>query len=178
MLSETEPRPMPTPESALRTLRILTVSMAIGPLLLAAIAYATRRGAPPPRPPIPDLIVTILVVTWVGAAMVLPGVIASNQARAVTDRRPESREPKGEALEASRNALAGVYLVRGIIRSALLEGASFFLMVSYLIGGPAWELILGVVLAGGVAVGFPTRGGIEGWIEARLDEARERGMLA
>ena len=72
----------------------------------------------------------------------------------------------------SRNALAGVYQVRGIIRSALLEGASFFLMVSYLIGGPAWELILGVVLAGGVAVGFPTRDGIEGWIEPGSTKAR------
>ncbi len=68
-----------------------------------------------------------------------------------------------------------VFVTRTIVGSALLEGGALANLIAYMLEGQWFSLVLGIVLALGIAAGVPTRDGVESWVERqlrRLDEIR------
>ena len=63
--------------------------------------------------------------------------------------------------------VAGSYQVKLIVGLALLEGAAFLNLVAYLLEGRTLSLWMAVLLAGLLAMRFPTVAGVENWLEGR-----------
>jgi hypothetical protein len=65
--------------------------------------------------------------------------------------------------------LWAIYQTTLLIALALLEGSAFLLLVAYLIEGTVLCLVAGLLVAGGMACYFPTKEGINRWVETQRE---------
>ncbi len=176
---------MPTPsddqlyQATLRAMRIVIVVLLVGVSLMLVVAFTVIRAgrwfAPEPwRLTLP--LGTMALGTAVVAAVlsfILPGLQASSLIRKM-DRpstydgsegpyqRPETET--GRLLEIARESM--------IVGVGLLEGAAFFNAIAYLLEGGAIPLITCLLLVGLIASKYPTRFGLENWVDERRTSPR------
>lgn len=168
-------------DARLRTMQIIAAAIVVGAVIFFAIALFVRlggnRGAPADRPILSYVALTVAVfdvfVYWF-----IPDLVAANTRRQIA--RGTWTPPQGPrnfptpTTDAER--LWIVFQNRLIIGLALLEGATFFLLIAYLAEGsflalvPAWVFIIAMLMQ------FPTRVGVERWVEEQqqlLQEERQ-----
>jgi hypothetical protein len=68
-----------------------------------------------------------------------------------------------------------LYRAKTIAGAAMLEGAAFFGLITYLVNQDPIALALGGLLIVGVALHFPTRSGVIRWIDDQLLWLEQRG---
>lgn len=107
-----------------------------------------------------------LVVAFgiLAARIVVPGVITNQMLRQVAQRQPKEPDWKD---------LCGVYQTTLIIKAAMLEGATFLLMIMYMLEHSPWTLALAVVFLLLLLMHMPTPLRVDDWIERQSVSVRE-----
>ena len=161
--------------TTLRAGRIVTLALAAGiGLFLAVTAFLPRAPGPVAADPWSlrgPLAIAALVVGW-GALLLHPllqdVLIAGRMANLVRATGPVAAVPD--------RGLAGLYLNRLIVGSALLDGAAVFNAIAYCMEGSKLNLGLAILLALAVLSRIPVRERAVAWIEQRrirLEELQE-----
>jgi len=159
----------------LRGAQIIALALLSGALTFLAIALLVPLGIAWPQDQEP-------VLTWislgVGAvllvlALVVPDVIGRRQRRLLRSapaqiagrHGPIILPPPGPARDAYAGAAS--FLVRLLVRLALLEGGTFLALIVHLLERQWPSLVLAVLLMGLMAANFPTRDRLERWLNQR-----------
>jgi tellurite resistance protein TehA-like permease len=161
-------------EASLRTMRIIVAALVAGVVTFLVIAVYLRQAGRMPAPPEMPTITYIAVpfgLSVVAAYSFLPNAVAAGARRRIA-QGIWYRGPHAPALGrplSDREKLLVVYNTRLIVGAALLESVAFYLLIAYLLEGIPWSLAGAVLFAGGIAAQFPTRPGVERWLEAQMD---------
>jgi hypothetical protein len=158
-----------TLDQRLLTLRIIDFAIAMGAVTALAIFVFLRMQGQFPPPPDPPL---VSAIAWgVGILDLLVYMLVSRQVPAINRRRLATAGAGGSPEE-----WLNVYQSRLIIQLALLEGATFFFLIAYLLEGLPWNLVGAGVMLLGMLTLFPTRSGIESWIANQRELAQQEGQ--
>jgi hypothetical protein len=157
------------------TARLRVIQIIIGALLAGAVSFLgmavwLRAIGDQPRPGMP-------AVTYFGLAGAVLNVIFSfvipSKLTGAARKRIAATVPGRDLVEHGRSATADdagqlctVYNNQMIIGAALLEGATFFLLIAYIVEGQLISPIVAALLIAGIAWRFPTRERLTTWIEA------------
>ena len=141
----------PTLDQTVRALQIITGSLVMGVLLLAAIAVVGLGVlAPPPQGLILSGIGVVFAVAAFVMHLVVPAIIARQQARS-----------------AEGDALHGIYQQKTIVGLAILEGAAFFNLVALIVEHNWWSLAIAGGLVFWMLAMFPTKTSVDQWVETQ-----------
>jgi hypothetical protein len=99
-------------------------------------------------------------------SLVVPNIIMASTKKALVKGRPiDLPQQFGEVSSLGFLApLAGLYQTKMIIAMALLEGAAFFNLVSYMMERQPFTLAVAGMLLLALVMNFPTRRGLEKWL--------------
>lgn len=170
----------------LGVLRIVVVAMAAGCLTFAIIvAFATGLAFGPAGP------ITYIAIAAAAGAVVVRFVVLrlidAAARRAVLElgeappQSPRPQRPSAESLVATGEAglLYARYATRVVAGTAILEGVTLLLLISFVVDHSPYSLALAGLLIVGILLQFPTLGRVIGWIETQLallaDERSLRG---
>ncbi|MBN2296765.1 MAG: hypothetical protein JXM70_30345 [Pirellulales bacterium] len=162
------------------TLQIIVAAMVAGCTVLLAIAIivAQQDGQADNAGQLPILtyISILFGVSALAASWIVPTVMTARTREAILKDTWQS--PQGPNVSARMSELlaqcgdAGKLLMlfstKTIIRSAVLEGATFFLLIVYIIEHSPISLFAAIVLMVFIAAGFPFRARAIRWIEDQL----------
>lgn len=164
-----------------RTMQIIVGALCFGVLSFLIVVLAI--GAAKPQDQDSEPFLTYLAVGMaVGAVVVsifLPSIILRSPQANTTNLVAGDAGPGGANGRASENIgpIAQMYQTQLIIRCAILEGAAFFCLVSYMIEQQMLGLVAAVVLLFVMLANFPTPSRVESWIDARLIESEQLRQL-
>ena len=99
------------------------------------------------------------------ARIIVPGVITNQMLQQLAQRK--SKEPDWKDL-------FGVYQSTLIIKAAMLEGATFLLVIAYMVEHSPWTLAVAVVFLLLLAMHMPTPLRVDDWIERQSIAVKER----
>jgi len=170
---------------AIRTLQIVVAAMAAGVLsfLVVALMINAGRAMQPPDMPILTYMAIAAAPAAIVVATLFPGVVLRSQRQAILDGRqafPTSDSgsiAQSADIADSTQTYFGGYQTALIIRSAILEGAAFFAVTSYLLESMWWSLVVAVVLLLFILVGFPTQSRAEDAVERERRAVEELRQL-
>lgn len=148
----------------LRVMRIILVALCLGVVFFGAVVLVASQNAKPAVRP---------VMAWLGLGLGVSALLARQFMRSfleTVNRKGLIEKTKaGVSGEETSNLLIKVYVSRLIIGAALLEGACFFNLICYMIEQQWWNLaVVGVFLAINAST-FPTKDGVETWIQQQLE---------
>jgi hypothetical protein len=149
----------------LRTMQIIAAAIlsgAVGFLVIAVFLRQGGAGAGAANTPLITYIILALAVVNIILSLVVPDMSAAAARRKIAQGAwmPAQAMPPDDA-----GQLSIVYTTRLLIGLAMLEGATFALLIAYLVEGQAVSLIVAVLLIGAMAWRFPTRARLTAWIE-------------
>jgi hypothetical protein len=165
-------------------MQIIQGAIVAGAIIYAIVAFALRAGgvmqarAQPLRaggviqaraqPPILSYICSALALMSLIQWPVVSRMVAKeNRKKIMIVARPAaSAEMKSGNDKAM---LLAAYQTQMIMVAAILEGATFALIISYIIDGTSWTLVGALVLSGVNALRFPTRSRVERWLGEQLE---------
>ncbi len=170
----------------LKTLQIIVGALVFGLVMFLGIVLLLHfQQGPFQRPqagveslPVISVVAFVIAAIQVPLAFVIPGVVAESQCKKIADGTWNPMEnsnapPLDPKMMTDVTKLLFVNQTRTIIGAALLEGAGFLALIAYMIEGERYVLGLALFLIGGVASRFPTRTGLENWIDDRLGRIEE-----
>jgi hypothetical protein len=153
-------------------MRLIVGSLAAGVVIfLLIVLLAVRSGrmfaAEPWSVSSP---ITMAALAFAAMALILSFALPGQIARAALRRLPVGDPRSGDAAGwegwgAQARELYPAYQTAQIVRAALLEGAAFFNVVAYMLGGTAPPLIAALVLVAAILAGFPTETGMRAWFD-------------
>jgi len=158
------------PVSKLRTMQIITVALLLGVVIFLGIALTMRAqggfGEPPAQPLLTYLALGCGLLMAVGH-LVLPDLALGGMRRQIAQGtwQPtgEDGQPTGPVSQAA--ALLAFYQTRLLVTLALLEGGAFFCLIAYMLEGRLLAPLGASLLLGLMALRFPTRDGVEQWLD-------------
>jgi hypothetical protein len=158
----------------IRTLKILIGALLGGWILSAVIVIAVAHAMPGPPPS------SGMTLTYAGVIVAAGGLLMRRlvdhflieaRLRGISSARRSSIGGAEEIPEDARLVmdlqLLSVMRQWLVVRTAILEAASFFLVVVYFIERSPWSLALAAMLILPAVAQFPTAGGIRLWLERR-----------
>ena len=167
-----------------RVMQIIVLALIIGCLTFAVIAIALKTGDVPADGPAAAQAGSPFL-TYIALAAIVPMLIAfivvrgalSGQTRRVVMGLADKLSGNSsdlrsqELLQSSEivRTLLQAFQSRLIVGAALFEGATFFLLVCYLVEGNPIALGAAFALVVGIALQFPTPSKVAGWIEQQID---------
>ena len=170
-----------------RTSQIIVGALVAGPLVFLVIVFVVIQqgfAGVPETAPILTYIALAFAFSAVLARLIVPNLIVAQSRRNIiqgTWQMPVSahsqsgysqtvQEDFARFIEQTGDAgrLLFVFQTRTIVAGAVLEGAAFFALITYMIERSPLALIVAVLLILGVALHFPTRSGVIRWIEDQL----------
>jgi len=171
-----------------RTLRTIVVALVLGPSVFLMIVLMASLGAP--RAESGPSALTWVALAVAGLCVVLrlivPGAVAASARRRILrgqyDPAARATGARRRQLEAffQRTGDAGrlmiVYMTTTILAGAILEWATFFLLVVCMIDRQVLSLVVAVALILAIASHLPWRARVFAWMEGqlrRLDEERQ-----
>ena len=171
---------------AVRVPQVIVVALTLGVAMFAIVALYVRLEV---RMPAFDALTPILLplglllaATALVAGRLLPALIVSRGRRAVADGTAETVASSGPLAAAAQlgdaGKLFGVYLNKTIVAAALFEGAAFVNLVAYMLLDNLIPLGVGIVMAGMIAVHFPTAPRVASWIVEQLRLIDDEKQLA
>jgi len=153
---------------ATRTMQIIVGALAVGVVVfsLVVLAIASRQAGPPPDEPLLTYMSLVMALVALVVATLFPGVVKRSQRQAILAGEPTPQvgsiggRPLPEA-EPELGPLVAGFRSALIIRSAILEGAAFFCLISYLLERQTLSLVGAGVLLLFLLGGYPTQSNVE-----------------
>jgi hypothetical protein len=152
----------------LRTMQIIVAAQTAGALIFLAIAVFLRsqdgRVNRADQTMLTYVVGFPFVLAILAAQFVVPRFVTANGRRMIVrgtfpaNVRPPA-QPPGDL-----ERLCGLYQTQLIVGAAMLEGATFYMIVAYLTEGTAPALVIAVLLIVGLTLRFPTRDRFERWL--------------
>ena len=97
----------------------------------------------------------------------------------MTSQSMASHEAKrSSSPDSETEQLLAVYQTKAITSGAILEGAALGNLTAFLIEGHSYSLAIGLLLMLGILASFPTRQGVEDWLEQQRQHVREVRSMA
>lgn len=150
----------------LRTIQIINVALILGVVFFLAITCLIRfNGKEPLFAPDP-LRFKNGTITPAALMMGVPLFVMSR----IVSRRIVSNQRKTAA--ASDVGLLGLFSTSRIVELAMIEGAVFFNLIAFMLEGNPLALVVALLGIGLMAIGFPTRDGLENWMKDQAEQAR------
>ncbi|MGA2258787.1 MAG: hypothetical protein ABSG53_29320 [Thermoguttaceae bacterium] len=106
----------------------------------------------------------VVALSILAARIIVPGMITTQMLRSLARR--ESKEPDWKDL-------FGVYQTTLIIKAAMLEGATFLLLIMHMLEHSPWTLALAVVFLALMLLHMPASSRVDDWIEQQSLVVRE-----
>lgn len=144
-------------------LQIVVGAMIGGCLFFLAIALVLRvQGAfgAAAKQPIVTYVAVGFAVLALAARVIVPAAVVRSGRGRLAARQAGSSDPAETTRELWR-----LLTTRTIVAAALLEGATFFSLVAYMLEGSPLALVIAVLLIVGLGMHMPTRSTAAGWIE-------------
>jgi hypothetical protein len=141
-------------------MQIIVTAQLLGGLVFMGIVLALRAQGQviaPPGPPTLSYLLLVACVPMVVSAVLVPQLILASRRRQPTDIAA------GE--EPGPGGWYGLYQTLLLLSIAPLEGATFTLLIAYLLEGQPWTLIVAALPLAGIAVQFPTRERVDAWVD-------------
>jgi hypothetical protein len=166
----------------IQTMRIVLGALVGGCLAFLITAVMLRQGGqmpPPPAIPIFTFVAVGFGFFWTALSFFIPDFFVASERRKMA-RASERRvnDPQGRLAASDFVKLAGICQMRMIIGAALVEGCVFFFIIAYLLEGAAFDLLGALVLVGILTTRFPTRLGVERWVENQRELLQQERMGA
>jgi hypothetical protein len=157
----------------LPTMRIINLALAAGTITFAIIALAIR-----PNPAGFEPLLAYLAIGFAATALLAWGIIPlvlKNVARKKLLQNQADKVPRHD-LAAERplediDALCNIYQTQTIVRGAILEGAAFFCLIVFFLGGPWFTIAAAGVLVLVILAQTPSTSRVEHWIVSTFEEA-------
>lgn len=162
---------------------LLTMQIIAGALIQGIIIFlivVLSLPAPPNRlaifNPYIGLGVALLAMVM---SLVIPNVIMNSTKKSLIKGRPiDLPKQFGEVSDLGfLTPLAGFFQTKMIIAMALLEGAAFFNLLSYMMERQAFSLAIVGMLLLAMMMNFPTRRGLEKWLAEETKSIAEMWSL-
>ena len=164
--------PFSSDEFAYRTIRsvqIIVVALALGPIVFAGMILFQRMNKGPQR----DAMIAYLAAGFAVTALAARGVVGAATTTAQRKRiaaRAWSPGPNAAPVNLTDgDRFLFVFQQKTIIEAALVEGATFFVLISFMIAGQWWSLAVAGVLLLFLIVPFPTYDRVESWVRYQLE---------
>ena len=166
---DTDQQTAGTAPAVVLRMQIITIALVMGPLIFLGIALALNSGALGFQPDF---------LSWSGIGigllvfavhLLVPNVIAGKALRNI-----DTNELGNSSDEGRFNRLATVFLARHIVACALLEGAAFLNLITYLTTEFAGNLALASMLIVCIVLRFPTADRVQFWVQDRMREIELR----
>src|SRR5437660_8443817 len=128
----------------IRNVQIIVFALAVGPIVFAGIALFQRMNQPPQQDHLIAYLAAGFAVTALAVRIFIgKATVASQRDRiaAGTWSLGSNASPVGLPINMTDgDRLLFVFQQKTIIESAIVEGAAFFAIVSFLIAGQGWSL--------------------------------------
>ncbi len=172
-----------------RVMQIIVGALALGCVFFLVIVLMIPRPAAEQAGeagPLLSYVAFAFLVAAIVARSVVPGVVVRTGRRSIARGTFRISTVEETASQARREALeqmgdAGRLLVlfqtKTIIATAILEGATFFLLIAYMMEHYAPVLVIAVAMITAIAAHMPTSRGVVHWIEDQLRLLREERSL-
>ena len=150
----------------LRTIQIINVALITGVVFFLVITCFIRLNGKEPLFAPEPLQFKNGTITLTALMMSLPLFVMSR----IVSRRIVSTQRKAAA--ASELSLIGLFTTSRIVELAMIEGAVFFNLIAFMLEGNPLTLTVALLGIGLMAIGFPTRDGLENWMKDQAEQAR------
>jgi hypothetical protein len=159
-------------------MQIIKFSLIMGVTVFAAYVLFMRRGQAQNDNPIMVWVQVALGVSVIIARLIVPPRIVRQGLRQIAAGTwSPTANPHVPLPTTDEGRLAAVYQVQMIVGSGLLEGGAFGNLVACMLTGHVVSWIMTGILWLGLVIDFPTRLGVERWIDDKLAWIRdERSM--
>ena len=165
---------------------ILVIGIFIGPLLAPSKPAAAQAGAPA-APASGEALNMILEYAAIGAgaiavlmSFILPRVISASGRKSVAEHTKAAqlggsagKAAELETIDEQHARLLPQFQSQLIVRAAILEGATFFAAVVYLLTGNAIVTGVAILLLVVILAAFPTRPRVDHWLERQQEKLRD-----
>jgi hypothetical protein len=162
-------------------MQIIQGAIVAGAIIYAIVAYALREGGVMQgraQEPIVSYACSVLAVMSLIQFPFVTRKIAKESRRKLLAEAPSGNSAEMKNISDTAMLLAS-YQTQMIVGAAILEGATFALIIAFLVDGTNWTIIGALVLSGVNAVQFPTRTRVERWLseQRELIEQERAGMV-
>jgi hypothetical protein len=159
-----------------RVLRIIVAAMLGGILMFMAVTVSIRAsGNAINKAAVAPPLITYIAVAVGVASLFIREIVASAVSSAGRQRIAYTAAQSGMKDDVTIQ-LIGIYTIRTIIRSALVEGPTLFIIVAYLMEGVTLSLLVAIALTGILAIQFPSQAQLADWIDAQQCRMAEERM--
>ena len=172
-------------EDILVTQRLLTMRIILGALVAGCVAFLIiavilRQGgqmALPPGLPVFTYVSLGFAVFWTALSFFIPDFfIAAERRKLAQAPARHLNDPQARLRTSDMVKLLGLYSTRMVISSAIVEGCVFFFLIAYLLEGSLICLVGALALLGIMGAKFPTRAGVERWLEQQQELLQQERM--
>lgn len=150
--------PNSSPSQRIRAAQIICGAMVMGILIFMVIALSSpgdgKRVGAGPLPMVSMVGLGAAVVNFL-LQFIIPGIVASFQINKL----------KVEAVADRSADLFSIFQIRMIIRLALLEGASLFNLIGYMVERQWWTIAIVALLLTNMILCFPTLNQFDSWAD-------------
>ena len=148
-------------DGVVMTGRIIIAALASGVFTFAAVAISQTWGEPEKDPLLAYMAAGFATLAVIGSA-IIPSIVSS---AALAGLPPRSHVQQNDDVRLSM--IYGAFQTRNIVGGAMLEGASLFCLVAYMVTARQWLLaVVGVLLL--LMLRFlPTYGKLDRFVESR-----------
>ncbi|QDU87080.1 hypothetical protein Pla175_04350 [Pirellulimonas nuda] len=166
-------------------MQVILFGLLSGPLFFAGVVVFLVKGqdavAPGAAHPLTTAALVVGLVALVAQNIVATLVRERAQAQAAglpkDDEAFAPQSNRGAGVTEQLGALVSGYQVALIVSAAVLEGATFFNLIAYLLEQVPWSLAMAGLLWVAMAVKFPTAGRVAGWVGQSRREIEEKRSL-
>jgi len=162
-------------------MQIIQGAIVAGAIMYAIAAYALREGGVingrAQEPIVSYACSALAVISLMQFPFITRKIAKENRRKILAEARPGD-SPEMKSMSDATLLLAS-YQTQMIIGAAILEGATFGLIVAFIVDGTYWTLIGAAMISAVNAFQFPTRSRVEGWLsEQRELVEQERAVIA
>jgi hypothetical protein len=168
--------PEPGPEARARAMQMSIGAQAVALLTFFGMALLLRsqgQFGPPPAVPVVSYVMVVFTPTVCLTAAFVPGLSLAAGRRLLAEQEAARAAKPGKPEGGPSTRWYGLRQVNLLMRTALLEGAAFGLLVAYLLEGRLWTALLALLFLPVILAHFPTRAGVEAWVERQRSLAQQ-----